>query len=1818
MESPGASASQRSSDNGKATHIFTELRSHDDLLLPVRGSKRLKYTCITCSRQYIALGSSHGGLYIFQRDTLKYLQQIGNKEGLTKALFSPNENVIGMATSGGAVIAWKLNITSRQKAERLVAAQAHRNHRITSLCWDGAGLRLFSGDERGRITVTNTDSSKPSGIFKFQSELVVDVDSSVVQMDFAEERLLISTMTRCYMCDPKKQLSFPIGTKLRDGAYGACFLNKSGSERPSIFCARPGSRMWEANTLCQVLNTHQFKQLLATPPLPVVGKGREATFPSEDTKHPPQSLAFPILHPLGNHFLVTWTERGVFVFDPVNVNVVFWTSDISGLVDVSVSKSSLYCLHQDGHVHKYTLQNIARCAASLYQQSLLVQCSRLVLRFQTQFQRSRARHHMPSRVLHELAKRVAAEDSLLGCDVEELAVAVENRMLDVASTVSSRRSSFDSYDEMRQQSGIYVVRKRLDSECSDDLPLGYDAHMDQIQGNMELTEKTSHDTIQETSPTKAETDSKEATPTEHISLEVGVSFHVEDPKDEVMLQENSLGELTREVVWSRDSTSGNLSGQLEDKEEVLVVKEIGMPEENSPPGDGLTVKQIDQSGARISGFDERRDQLVKQDADSLGVPVEQIDVSRDEVDILGGIGDATLSVNDSQRTSGSGHLDGIESVIGSNREKIHSVENEQTREEKVLQDQDAEADVVESAGGGQILVEDSSMKEEMLSTPNQDAIRAKDDYDTPQFAVQLDGKSGLLMMTDFADNQTPRQSDHVADDVLPVEEKGTTGDITESIEVPVDDGVPEEHSESFSLGKDFDEVEETMQEELMVGGMDSAEQLVTKDGGATDECQLVGINEINQRKTMTNTLENDHSLEGSITSTSIVQLELSEVQTDIEMALENIQLIEDVVNVGERTGHEIHKQEVKENTEDLTNQKCNIGFEEEDAVETKEQINDANNTVLSDLCLVVKKEEEVKDETWREECSILELTKETSGEESHSTQQNGPLIKEGIMKVLTRAVNLITDNDESTPVDVSGFGLDVSGFGISPPEESIHYPSSQVEESNSFDQSASAHQTPFEDAVTPGLGEDLAGFVKVSHLPVSNNASDPLRALQNDEERVRMLTTDSVVDDTRDAILERRREDGDVLKQEERKKIVSDGSSSNEAFNQCNPTSINPLTSHDHNANQEKPVEHPEEDCSSLPNSSPSSNISTLDDSNTSSSSLDKLKDMSQLSEQSTPSASSSSENLEIVIEDDLEVAEGDAQFPDAETELIQAVTGSQYVQRQTEFTRDRSQSLEKLNEESSGGKSPSATTKRKKTKSRVIDITATVSRKPSPLQAMTPGSVLYRPTSLPDLSPQSSSQPRSLQRTPSSTTPSPALSPKKEARKQFPVSSALPSSNLIMAATSGLPHSSGLIETQQILLNSTTQINLKSVKDSLTSKLSKTKTFLQSIGDSNPLSPKDGEHSFPPMQRRPSPASSPISGSPTHRKGTSPSVPRREIPHQQSTGSPHPSPVTSPLHRPRPPGERDFPHGLEEETEEEQIDARHSEDLIEATKSAVPALHDRQTRYNTNALRDVLQPWVQKLEQSYRWCHSEGIIPWSKGHHLPVTVREDVGRLATLCFSLDIYANEEGHGNGEGEMEQETRSKIETGGDDCSDTSKLDGCRAAFIKRHFNILDRQRIIEVLRHKQSCHALRTLVQCEGDAAKNTNISDALDNGDVQEAFDLLLRADLSSSNLPLYLCFLQRLCGLDSGRALDVIISDYPSIGPWHAYHILQDQTQSKCLILDYVESFLLTHPFAQRKKFIEQVMAMKPLVLSLAEAAVTFDPPSFSELFCDCGKLPK
>ncbi|XP_063960707.1 uncharacterized protein LOC129268309 isoform X1 [Lytechinus pictus] len=1694
MDSP-VCASVRSSEDDRSSHIFTDLRSHDDLLLPVQGSKRLKYTCITCCRQYIALGSSHGGLYIFQRDTLKYLMQIGNKEGLTKALFSPNEKVIGLATSGGAVIAWQLNISSRQKAERLVATQTHRNHTITSLCWDGAGLRLFSGDDRGRITVTNTDSSKPSGLFKFQSELVVDVDSSVVQMDFAEERLLISTLTRCYLCDPKKRLSFQIGSKLRDGAYGACFLSKIGSEKPSIFCARPGSRLWEANTLCQVLNTHQFKQLLATPPLPVMGKGREVKFSSDDDKHPPQSLAFPILRPLGNQFLVTWNERGVFVFDPVKVNVLFWTNDISGLLDMSVSKSSLYCLHNDGRIRKYTLQTIARCAASLYQQSLLVQCSRLVLRFQTQFQHSRARHHMPPRVLHELAMRVAAEESILGSEVEELAVSVEKRMVDVSSRMSSRRSSFDSYDGMKLQSGIYVVRKRLDSECSDELPLGYDAHMERLQASLEWT---SQDTIQETSLTMVGQPSKDATQNDTINSGIRDNGRAHTVvKDKSLEEETSSGDAV-----TGDIALGEQSGSLQDAVDTQVIRENGLRlAQVDVAGDGCVAEEENSNVVDCCEVIEHQE---KRDVESAVKEAE--DISSNKVDTPERITDATDPGMETLSPLSS-HLDSCEPSLDirqhsseehdtwthSNESNICSDEIEAPRE-KGLWKQDAEK--VGSATDGQIQVQGNSMDMDSSSTANQTILTEREEPEEVSIGVQGEEESGQVMMDDLTESDRLHQGQML-------QEKGKALDMTKDEEVLVGDCSQEEHGKTSGPGADSEEAVKEMEartpDAIAVGGI-SFEQLALRSSGVD---KPVGITESNQMESLSSISEDNHN----------PKLEGPEVQKDSKTALDDIHLLE-LRDKG------VCIEETAKKAEDIGNQRYTTGAE---AGETKESFS-VDTTVLLDVCLL-SKETEVNDETEESQFQEVACMNHTTGEELYHSR-----LDENVSKV----------NQESISVDVSGFGLDVSGFGLSPSDDC--FPSSTCEVEETVPQNQSCH------VLVPSIGNENAPHQR-EDIACLGEESDQSVSLNDDLVRDNLALVD-----------------------------VTEVKAVDQSEESCR----SPLESR-HSPN------HLSTDDSIL-----STSHTSKDSSVGSSFSLSSATDstMSPLSIQ-IPNASrksSSAENLEIVIEDDLEMEEGDAQFPDAETELIQSVTRSQYTQQ------ERKGKINQLADESSGRQTPSESPKRKKTKSRVIDITATVSRKPSPLHSPAPGSVLYRPTSLPDLSPHSSSQPRSLKSTPSPTIPSPAMSPKKEAQRPSPVSSTLPSSNVIIAATSGLPHSSGLMETQQIILNSTAQINLKSVKDSLASKLTKTKTFLQSIGDSNPLSPKEEERSTPPLQPRPSPSPSPVSASPTRRKGSSSAIQHKEIAYQQSTERSQPPPGTSPSV-----GARSSDNGwFSQESEEIEIDSR-LDDVIEATKTALKQIsEDPKTRYAPSTMRGVLQTWVDKLEET---SDCEGINP----SHLPVTIREDVSRLAMLSFTLDIYANEEGRGD-EREAEEAPQSEME---------KELDECRSVFIKKHFRLLDRRRIMEVLQYKQSCYheAFKTLLQCERAATTNSYPDDQ-DSIDLQETIDQLLSADLISRNLPQYLGLLQRLCGLDSQKALDMMISDFPSISPWHVYQILHDQP--KDLILHYVEAFPRTHPHSNRTKFIDQVMALKPLVLSLAEAAVTFDTPSPSDLFCDCGILPK
>lgn len=74
----------------------------------------------------------------------------------------------------------------------------HAGAAVTALCW-GNG-ELFAGDTLGRISVLART------VFQPPAALLMQLDSRIVQLDASAGLLLVSTLTRSYVCDTEREL----------------------------------------------------------------------------------------------------------------------------------------------------------------------------------------------------------------------------------------------------------------------------------------------------------------------------------------------------------------------------------------------------------------------------------------------------------------------------------------------------------------------------------------------------------------------------------------------------------------------------------------------------------------------------------------------------------------------------------------------------------------------------------------------------------------------------------------------------------------------------------------------------------------------------------------------------------------------------------------------------------------------------------------------------------------------------------------------------------------------------------------------------------------------------------------------------------------------------------------------------------------------------------------------------------------------------------------------------------------------------------------------------------------------------------------------------------------------------------------------------------------------------------------------------------------------------------------------------------------------------------------------------------------------------
>ncbi|NXX61637.1 HPS5 protein, partial [Scopus umbretta] len=448
-------------------HVLAEFECLDPLLSALRlDSSRLKCTCIAVSKRWLALGSSGGGLNLIQKDGWKQRLFLTHKvRTYSRIVFS-----FFNCYSQGLVVVWELNQERRGKPERIYVSSEHKGRKVTALCWDRAALRVFVGDHVGKVSAIKINTSrqgKAAATFvMFPVQIITTVDSRVVQLDYLDGRLLISSLTRTYLCDTERQKFWKIGNKERDGEFGACFFpvgKNSGNQQPLIYCARPGSRMWEVNFDGEVQSTHQFKQLLSSPPLPVVTLRLDPHYTSSIGS--PQSLSFPKLLYLAEHCVMTWTERGIYIFLPQSVEVLLW-SEVKDIQDIAVYKNELFCLHTNGKVVHLSLLLVDRCIERLIRRGFWTLAARVCCLFQNSIISGRARKNLPLDKLEHLKSQLDAstqQDIIM--QLEELISKLEP----LDSACSSRRSSISSHESFSVlDCGIYRVISRRGSQSDED------------------------------------------------------------------------------------------------------------------------------------------------------------------------------------------------------------------------------------------------------------------------------------------------------------------------------------------------------------------------------------------------------------------------------------------------------------------------------------------------------------------------------------------------------------------------------------------------------------------------------------------------------------------------------------------------------------------------------------------------------------------------------------------------------------------------------------------------------------------------------------------------------------------------------------------------------------------------------------------------------------------------------------------------------------------------------------------------------------------------------------------------------------------------------------------------------------------------------------------------------------------------------------------------------------------------------------------------------------------------------------------------------
>ncbi|XP_041668952.1 tectonin beta-propeller repeat-containing protein 2 [Cheilinus undulatus] len=305
-------------------------------------------TALDSSGDFLAVGSSIGMLYLYCRRLAhmnKYSLE-GKSDAITAVkLLSCFDDLVAIGTASGRVAVFQLvsPLPGRNKQLRRFDVVGLHKGSVTALAWSTNGMKLFSGDDKGRVVFSALDLDQ--GVCK--PVLLLEESSGVVQMEYSHQVLLVSTQHRSLLYCTQTQEVLQLGTKPRksSGRFGACFLPGLCKQSDlQVFAARPGLRLWRSDVRGQVEDTRVLKPLF------------NAQIPQFDLFPRPGPIGAyrPADRQLGllscflrEGWILSWNEYSLYVLDCVNEVIIGALESSGDIVSVSCCDNEIFILKGD-------------------------------------------------------------------------------------------------------------------------------------------------------------------------------------------------------------------------------------------------------------------------------------------------------------------------------------------------------------------------------------------------------------------------------------------------------------------------------------------------------------------------------------------------------------------------------------------------------------------------------------------------------------------------------------------------------------------------------------------------------------------------------------------------------------------------------------------------------------------------------------------------------------------------------------------------------------------------------------------------------------------------------------------------------------------------------------------------------------------------------------------------------------------------------------------------------------------------------------------------------------------------------------------------------------------------------------------------------------------------------------------------------------------------------------------------------------------------------------------------------------------------------